>query len=124
MKLSVPCRFVILSLCIFGIVSCHSRRTPINQLKELTENISAHYSTYTLEDWNTLSVKYDEIMNELEKFDGQYTVEEKQEIAMLQGKCLGYFVKYSIKTVGREIDNAIDQVQGLVDGFTSTLNTK
>lgn len=124
MKLFIPYRYVLLSLCIFGLASCHSKRTPISHLEKLTEEISANYSTYTLEDWNTLSVKYDEISNELEKYDNQYTDEEKQEIAKLQGKCLGFFVKYSIQTVGREIDDAIDQVQGLVDGFTSTLNKK
>lgn len=110
--------FCIVVLFISCMVSCKSKQTPINQLKDLVEDVRTNSQNYTDEDWHSFSEKYKLIEQQLNEYKDQYTDEEKNEIDRLKGVCLAYIAKYSIKSFGNQMYDAIKETKGLIEGFT------
>lgn len=115
-KLSVLVLSCIFTICI---TSCHSRTTPIDNLADLTEDVKANYQDYTEEDWNTFAQEYELIEQELEEYKDQYSDQEKKEIGRLKGECYAYITKYAIKTLRNNVEDAIKEAEGMIEGFTN-----
>lgn len=108
-------------ICVLFMISCNSKQTPINNLVELAEELQTNASEYTEEDWQTTADELELIENEIEQYKSEYTDEELKEIGRLKGICLAQFTKYSIKAFKNGLDDAMKEVEGIMEGFTQGL---
>lgn len=116
----------ILLLIVFtiGLIACNSKQTPIDNLADLTEEIQNESAEYSQEDWEQTAQKFEMIELELSEFQSQYTDEELKEIGRLKGICLARFAKHSLRSLGTEIENALKEAKGIMEGFTDELSNK
>ena len=110
--------FVICALFVLCTISCHSKQTPINKLESFTEEIQNNAQDYTEEDWKASAEELEQIENEIEQYKSEYTDAELKEIGRLKGICYVQFTKHSIKTFKNGIENAMKEVEGMLEGFT------
>lgn len=104
----------ILVLCM---TSCHSKRTPINRLENLTTEIQNKASDYTAEDWNAVADELEVIESEIEQYKDEYTDEELKEIGRLKGILLAQYTKASVNSITSGVENAMKEAEGLVEGL-------
>ena len=106
---------MLMLLCLF-IISCHAgKQAPLYQLEELTEDIRLHHEEYTTADWKEAYARYEQISEEMEKY--QYSAEEAEQIGKLEGERVGYFVKSTINS----FDGFKNEIKGFLDGIEGTL---
>ena len=110
--------FVICALFVLCTISCHSKQAPINKLESFTEEIQNNAQDYTEEDWKASAEELEQIENEIEQYKSEYTDAELKEIGRLKGICYVQFTKHSIKTFKNGIENAMKEVEGMLEGFT------
>ena len=115
------------SICFFAIVclsACSTRRGPINDLTYLAEKVKNDSPRFTEEDWASVNRDLDAIEKSIELYKSEYTAEEHQEIGRLKGIILAQRTKYSIKSVKSKIKKAVNEAEGLVEGFLNGLSSE
>jgi len=106
---SYKLRVLLISVTLF---SCSlSKQSPIRQLEELTEDIRLHHQEYTTADWKKVYAKYEQISAEME--DYQYSKEETEKIGEMEGECVGYFMKSSVKS----LEGLGSEIKGFFEGM-------
>lgn len=116
----------ILLLIVFtiGLIVCNSKQTSIDNLANLTEEIQNESAEYSQEDWEQAAQEYEMIEQELSEFKTEYTDEELKEIGRLKGICLARFAKHSLRSLGTEMENALKEAKGIMEGFTEELSNE
>ena len=111
--------FTIIALAL-TIVSCQSgKQAALNDLRDLTVEIQQNAHTYNFKEWLAEERRYEKIDSRLRKYD--YTEEESREIGELKGECLGWFAKGVIGKATNKIQDAANQIQGIIDGIQKAL---
>ena len=108
----------------FGFIACNSKQTPIDNLAVLTKEIQNESAEYSQEDWEQAAQKYEMIEQELSEFMTEYSDEELKEIGRLKGICLARFAKYSLHSLGTEMENTLKEAKGIMGGFTEELSNE
>ena len=105
-------KFLVLLLISVTLFSCSlSKQSPIRQLEELTEDIRLHHQEYTTADWKKAYAKYEQISAEMENY--QYSKEETEKIGEMEGECVGYFMKSSVKS----LEGLGSEIKGFFEGM-------
>ena len=94
------CGSIIILLTAFLIASCDSKETPVNELDDLTEEISENSKEYSDEDWEEATLQYQQIEADLEKHHSEYTDAELKE----------------------NMEDMMHEASGLIEGFTEGLS--
>lgn len=102
--------------------ACDSKQTPINDLQDLCEDLQANSKDYTEDDWAALEESLTKINDDIERHRSEYTPDEIREIGRLQGKCAGYMTKEALRNLPGQINSALKQVEGALDGMTDALS--
>ena len=116
------CGSIIILLTAFLIASCDSKETPVNELDDLTEEISENSKEYSDEDWEEATLQYQQIEADLEKHHSEYTDAELKEIGKKKGKCLAFFAKRSAKNLKENMEDMMHEASGLIEGFIEGLS--
>lgn len=116
--------FLLLIVFVIGLAACNSRQTPINRLADLTEEIQNESAEYSQEDWEQAAQEYEILEQELSEFKSEYTDEELKEIGRLKGICLARFTKHSLHSLGTEMENALKEAKGIIEGFNEELSNE
>ena len=104
------------------ICSCNSKETPVDELDELTEEMTENSNEYSDDDWEEALSQYQQIEVALEKHRSDYTDEEIKEIGKKKGRCLALFAKRSAKDLKENLKDIIHEASGLIEGFTEGFN--
>ncbi len=108
------------TLLFFGFVSCNSSQSAIKDLEMLLNEIEVNHQSYSEEDWESISMSYSAIEEELAKHE--YTDEELKEIGRIKGRCLGYLTKQSIKDIEKRIKDFSKELEGGIEGLLEVLS--
>ena len=104
-----------------AMVSCvDKKQKSLDELRKFENELEMYSCSYTDEQWNEASVRYDQLTTEIEKY--KYSDEELREIGYLKGKCAGFFTRRAIKQVGEDISDAAKQIVGAVRGFFEAIS--
>ena len=117
----------IVSICIFAIAclsACSTRIGPVNDLASLAEKVKNDSPRFTEEDWASVINDLDAIEKRMESYKSEYSAEELQEIGRLKGIILAQLTKYSVKSFKSQIEKAINESEGLVEGFLNGLSSE
>lgn len=101
------------------VVSCDEKQAALDELRDMAKELNDNAENMKAEDWEQAAIVYANIDSILSAND--YTEEELKEIGRLQGECLGYFTKRSIKKVKEEAKKAASQVKGIFEGFKDAM---
>ncbi len=116
-------KLIFLTVLVFclSIVSCvDKKQKSLDDLRKFENELEMDSDSYTDEQWNEASTKYDQMTAELDRY--KYTDEELREIGYLKGKCAGYFTKRTVKEIGEGLNSAAQQIAGAVRGFFDAIN--
>lgn len=105
---------------LFSFISCDSRKSAIDDLKSLVNNVEVNYDSFTQEDWDNISLSYSAIEEELQKHE--YTDEELDEIGRLKGKYLGLQTKHTIENIEKRATDFGKQLDGVIEGFSDVFS--
>ncbi len=108
---------IIILLSAFFLISCDSKEAPVNELDDLTEEISENSKDYSDEDWEEAALQYQQIEADLEKHHAEYTDAELKEIGKKKGKCLAFFAKQSAKNLKDNMEDMMHEASGLIEGL-------
>lgn len=98
------------------IVSCTTNRSTINELYAMSEELD-YCEEYSMEEWEDYFSRYEELLSDMSGRD--YTQEEKNEIAAVQGKITARLTKKSIRKVESVIERIPSFINGFVDEFAN-----
>lgn len=102
------------------MTSCSDRLTPINKLRRLADDIRLKGPNYGMYDWERAKERYVRINNGLNKYE--YTDEEWNEIGLLKGKCMGYFIRGVFESTEKKAKKGhAGQLEGILKGFNESL---
>ncbi len=114
--------FIVLILCTLLFVGCATaEERRVKSLQEFTEELQQNYSKYTEEQWETAATEYETITDALQ--EGRYTDEERREIGRLKGQCLAIFTQYAVGMYQQKLENATNELQGVLEGFMNAFNS-
>lgn len=91
------------------------KQRPLNQLKELTEEIRVHHKEYSMADWKRAYSQYEQIAAEMENYT--YSTEEAEQIGKLEGECVGYFMKGAAMS----LDGLESEIKGFLEGMENVV---
>ncbi len=99
-------RTLLLLILALFVCSCQPENGPINDLKDLVEDLETNSSQYTAEDWDAVSVHYDAIMADMAQY--KYSLEQQKEIAHLKSKVSDIITENSITIFQKKMKEGID----------------
>lgn len=106
--------------CLMAVSCVDKKQKPLGELRKFATELEMNSGSYTDEEWNNASAKYDRLVTDIEQY--KYSDEELREIGYLKGKCAGYFTKRAVKEIGDGINSAAQQFVGAVQGFVDAIN--
>ena len=113
--------FVAVALTLL-MASCATKQGAINQLEKFSYELRDNSRYYDGDDWEKAGNKFIKIRKQLNKYEFDYTPEEKARIGKLEGQCATYMVKGAkdgvfdkVKNIGSEIEGVL---RGILDGMT------
>lgn len=110
--------FFLLIVIAFVVMSCKGRQDPINELKELVEDVQSSSESFTKEDWREIEARYESINREMESYADEYTDEELRLIGRLKGRYIIYHARYEAVRNGKLLDNFMQQAKGMMEEFS------
>lgn len=119
MKAKVLFAAVVLTLLM---ASCATKQGAIDQLEKFSYELRDNSRYYDGDDWEKACNKFIKIRKQLNKYEFDYTSEEKARIGKLEGQCATYMVKGAkdgvfdkLRNIGSEIEGVL---RGILDGMT------
>lgn len=114
--------FILCLVYLFVFTSCESKQTPINQLKDLVEDIQKNASEYTDDDWYASAEELELIDRKIELYQSEYTNEELIEIGRLKGVYTAQLAKHSIKALKKDVNDTMKEAEGFIEGLMDELS--
>lgn len=105
------------ALCLMSCAT--GKRSALNDMRDLTQEISENAMTYNFKDWQKKQREFHKIDQRMQKHT--YTPEEQHEINEMKGECLGYFAKGVLGKATNKITQTANQLQEIVDGIQKVL---
>lgn len=102
--------------CFIVLASCDKKQNAIDNLSGFVERVEKHASEYTEKDWAEVNKEYEEIIEEIDKYD--YTGDDAKRLATLKGKFAGIKTKDTINKFIDDIDKAAKEAKETLEGFT------
>lgn len=113
-------KIFILLIGIICLVSCNTSQRAYQDLEGFTEYIENYSDTFSDDDWEVAIMQYNAIVENVDSH--VYTDEELIAIGKLKGRCAVQFVKYSVNSTSRNINNFLLEADGflqsIMDGFS------
>lgn len=97
--------------------ACSSKQAPINDLKDLVNELRENSSGYSEADWESIAYQLEAIEEAVQENYDQYTDEELKEIGRLEGKCIGLITKKAMKEGQRIMEQETQKAESLLEGF-------
>jgi hypothetical protein len=117
-----------LIFAVFFIVSCTNfgrKSSCISSFERFVESVENKQSAYTDEDWECADLKFEQFADaDYQKYVCKLTKEEKQKISKLKGKYIAICAKSEVGNVFDGIQDALDQLGGVVEGFAEDFDTE
>lgn len=101
------------------VCSCSREQTVLSGYRDLAEELKANSSEYSKEDWGKV-LKECEMLEENVKLC-DFSPEEKKELNRLRGQCSAYFIKSLPKQAKYQMEDAIEQISDIADGFMEAI---
>ena len=95
--------------------ACETSQTPVDHLSALLQRIDNESDGYTEEDWNNITNEFNEIEEELSKYE--YTDEELKDIGRIKGQILAKMTKSAVKDLKKQMEDLSKQLEGGLEGF-------
>ena len=106
--------FVFILFCFF---SCDFQEYKISKLKKLIEKAEKNSSKYKSEDWERLDKEVSDLELEFNQSLDDYSEIEKKEFNKLLGRYKYLKLKQGLGSIGNELNDAINQIQGVIEGI-------
>ena len=98
-------------VCLTAFLSaCSSKQSPIDDLSELAEELSANGDNYTEEEWESAAEQFEGITEDLE--DHSYSDEEYRKIGKLKARVYHLF---SSKYGAKKMKQALNEFSGAME---------
>lgn len=112
-------KFIVFSLMAVVLAACNPQQTAVDDLATFTERLEKESAEWSPAEWDDAMQHFSEITQTIERY--QYTDEELQEIGRLEGRCFAYFAAYAASQFEAQTHDALQELQGAVDGFLDVL---
>lgn len=106
-------------LCIIVLTACDKKQHALDNLIVFVEETEKKAPKFTNEDWENADKEYNELITEIGKYE--YSRDEANQISELKGKYAGIKTKNNVKKIIEDLDKAVQEVKGAIDGFTEGL---
>lgn len=116
MKVIRIIHFLILLLLL---CSCSREQTVLAGYRDLAEELKANSSDYSKEDWGKVLKECEMLEEKVQQCD--FSPEEKKELNRLRGQCSAYFIKSLPKQAKYQMEDAIEQISDITDGFMEAI---
>ncbi len=113
---------LLISMLFF--IACNPKEQTLNNLQEFTQNLEQNNQSFTEEQWKSNLTEYDEISKRLAAYESKYTLEEKETIGHLQGRCQAIFLKHALEDGIDDFYKELFHYKGLFDGIMDELLKK
>ena len=87
--------------------------------RDLKKELKTSSSDYSMEDWERV-LKECEMLEEKAR-QCNFSPEEKKELNKLRGQCSAYFIKSLPKQAKCQMEDAIEQISDIADGFMEAI---
>ena len=106
-------------LLLLFLCSCSREQTVLSGYSDLTEELKASSSDYSKEDWEKVLKEWKMLEENVKLCD--FSPEEKRELNRLRGQCSAYFIKSLPKQAKYQLEDAIEQISDIADGFMEAI---
>lgn len=112
----------ILLFLIFAITSCAlTKEGYISDFSSFVEKVKNKGSEFDKADWEKASIKFEKFSSsEFERFEKEMTPAEKLKVAKLMGQYRALQIKYGLKKLEKNINNAVEKANGFLDELGDT----
>ena len=112
-------RIIQILLLLVLVCSCSKEQTVLSGYRDLKKELKTNPSDYSMEDWERV-LKECEILEEKAR-QCNFSPEEKKELNKLRGQCSAYFIKPLPKQAKCQMEDAIEQISDIADGFMEAI---
>ena len=112
-------RLIQILLMLVLVCSCSKEQTVLSGYRDLKKELKTNPSDYSMEDWERV-LKECEILEEKAR-QCNFSPEEKKELNKLRGQCSAYFIKSLPKQAKCQMEDAIEQISDITDGFMEAI---
>lgn len=106
-------KLLFVAALLLALTSCQTKRTAINDLRTLSNEMQVYGDNYSLNEWKDAGQRYYNINKRIKNHMADYSDEEVQEISKLNGQCLKSFTQGAID----KVKGAGAAIKSLIDGF-------
>lgn len=117
----------VITFIIYALSCSHlgGKSSYISSFERFVEKVTDNQATYSDEDWERADVRFEQFADtDYQKYSRKLTKEEKQKIGKLKGKYLAIRTKSATNILIDNINDALEQLDGVVEGFTEELDNQ
>lgn len=92
------------------LVACSPKDSAKTKLEKLYTNVDMHSDNFTDEEWLEFGREYHEVDSIINVHEGEYTVEEMNEIKSIKRKCTVYLLKATAVKAKLEVQDGINDL--------------
>ena len=106
---------------LFFVFSCASNLP--KRFESFVDQVEKNADNYSDQDWEQASEKFEKLMEAYEKQHDKLSKEDCKSIDSSIGRYHGLVLKSGIQSVVDEFNGALDELQSLLEGFSSGLES-
>ncbi len=104
---------------IFLVCSCSKEESTLSDYRALAKELKVKSPDYDSEDWEDVARKYEKL--EKRASSCKFSPQEKKELNRLRGQCAAYMFKAISKQTKVQVEDAIEQLSDMAEGFNEAL---
>ena len=101
--------------------ACATKQSAISQLEDFSYELRDHSRNYDAGDWERAGKKFVKIREKINKYEFDYTAEEKTKIGRLEADCVKYMAKGAKDGVFDKLKNIGGEIKGVIQGILDAL---
>ncbi len=113
-------RFIKILLVLFIFCSCSQEKSILSDYRHLAKELKMNSSDYSAEDWEDVVRKYEKLEKKVTKCN--FSQKEKKELNRLRGQCAAYMVKAITKQTKIQMEDVMEQISDMAEGFNEVLS--
>ena len=113
-------RIINILLVLVLMCSCDQKKSTISEYRDFAKELKANSEQYSEEDWEDAAKTFEKLEAKIEKC--KFSAKEKKQLNKLRGQCAAYIVKSVSKQAKYQLEDAMEQVSDMAEGFNEALD--
>lgn len=112
----------LIAISSLSFTSCSNSRSTMRELEQMNSRLENDSTSYSKSEFEAEAARFAKLCEDIENHSDEYSDEEKEQARYLIGQCLANLTKLGMNEFGENVNQWLQDSEGVIKGFLSNFS--